>query len=493
MPSTPTQTLAAAGHTALHNDAEAKLAGIAGADLAFSTGDIDIDGTLAANSDAKVPSQKAVRTFAGGSKSVSKTVSTGADGDYTCDGTADEVQIQAALDAVSAGGGGTVFLKEGTYYISNATIIGTDSSKAGLFIDSNCALIGVKGATIITQDAGLKLKYFLTGVGMNPGGADAMRENVHISGLVFDANTSNQSYVDDQNFQGAGIVIQCNNSLIEDIYSEDFGNYGVIVFYGKYNTIRNIRGINGTGYTGNTYASVVFMSAAVSQYNYIENISGKDNYGPVVFIEDYPAYNTVNGIREEHCYGAIMGGGDGTNISNIYSYNSGGNGISMDSCVGIQITNFFIDYSIGPGVVIASNAIPATMKRFSISNGVVRNTGRTYIGCGVYLVGSSYGCISNVNTYDNLGTAVQSSGIYLTSSTGITIQGGHHSHQDHNIRLDNCTDCVVSGVISTLAGGYGILETGTSDYNLFIGNNTRGNTLGTISVVGTSTVLASNI
>jgi len=39
------------------------------------------------------------------------------DADYHCDGTADDVQIQAAIDALPAGGG-KVFLLEGTYALT---------------------------------------------------------------------------------------------------------------------------------------------------------------------------------------------------------------------------------------------------------------------------------------------------------------------------------------------------------------------------------------
>ncbi len=51
--------------------------------------------------------------------------------DYICDGTADDVQIQAAIDYVNGFGGGTVFIKRGTYNCSsqieccdNLTLIG---------------------------------------------------------------------------------------------------------------------------------------------------------------------------------------------------------------------------------------------------------------------------------------------------------------------------------------------------------------------------------
>lgn len=50
-------------------------------------------------------------------------VATDGSGDYNCDGTDDEVQIQAAIDAVKAAGGGTVRLAVGTYQLSTPLVI----------------------------------------------------------------------------------------------------------------------------------------------------------------------------------------------------------------------------------------------------------------------------------------------------------------------------------------------------------------------------------
>lgn len=47
--------------------------------------------------------------------------------DYTCDGTDDHVQIQAAIDAVDAAGGGIVFIKAGNYTAATITLKDTVS------------------------------------------------------------------------------------------------------------------------------------------------------------------------------------------------------------------------------------------------------------------------------------------------------------------------------------------------------------------------------
>lgn len=64
-----------------------------------------------------------------------------AQADYVCDGTADDVQIQAALDALT---GGTVLLSTGTF---------TLAATATITIGANERLIGSGNATIITRAA----------------------------------------------------------------------------------------------------------------------------------------------------------------------------------------------------------------------------------------------------------------------------------------------------------------------------------------------------
>lgn len=60
--------------------------------------------------------------------------------DYITDGTADDVQIQQAIDAANAAGGGTVFIKEGTYSVASPIVL-----------NSNVQLIGAgRGNTVLT-------------------------------------------------------------------------------------------------------------------------------------------------------------------------------------------------------------------------------------------------------------------------------------------------------------------------------------------------------
>lgn len=78
-------------------------------------------------------------------------------GDYTCDGTADQVQIQAAVDAVKAAGGGTVLLTAGSYNIAASIVInGTGDPDTSVLVrlrgsgNYSTRLVGGSGIHIIT-------------------------------------------------------------------------------------------------------------------------------------------------------------------------------------------------------------------------------------------------------------------------------------------------------------------------------------------------------
>lgn len=106
--------------------------------------------------------------------------------DYQCDGTADNVQIQAALDAITAAGGGIVQLSSGTFTLAG----NTPASAGGVRVDDNTALIGAgMGATIITLVAGFNAG--LTGLVRVPNGGGV--HNVRIADLTVDGNKANQT------------------------------------------------------------------------------------------------------------------------------------------------------------------------------------------------------------------------------------------------------------------------------------------------------------
>lgn len=97
--------------------------------------------------------------------------------DYVCDGTADNVEIQAALDALPAGGG-TIQLTDGLYTVA-----------ASVDIPSKCRLIGAgRIATMVKQANTANVPVIRSKL--------ATSINITISDLTVDGNLANQSSSD---------------------------------------------------------------------------------------------------------------------------------------------------------------------------------------------------------------------------------------------------------------------------------------------------------
>ncbi len=126
--------------------------------------------------------------------------------DYLVDGTADQVQIQAAIDAVNASGGGMVFIKEGTYNLATA-----------LTNKSNVEIVGEeKNSTILKMGNNLNTTVFnnstegLTGV--------------TVKNLTVDGNGANQTS------GGGGLVANRINDLtIEKCVFKQSYNFNILI------------------------------------------------------------------------------------------------------------------------------------------------------------------------------------------------------------------------------------------------------------------------
>jgi hypothetical protein len=124
------------------------------------------------------------------SRTTTKTVGyAGTIADYVCDGTADDVQIQAALNAVSSSpGGGTVLIRAN----SNAYRIATT-----ITLPENVSLVGERmarqssgGVTLKTAAAVTLTNMFeMTGT-TNPSSNADLKHDVHIENITFEGNSS---------------------------------------------------------------------------------------------------------------------------------------------------------------------------------------------------------------------------------------------------------------------------------------------------------------
>lgn len=102
------------------------------------------------------------------------TVGLSSGADYVCDGTADNVEIQAAIDAVNALGGGTVLVRKGSYSISSS-----------ITLKNNVALLGENRDTVLTLANAANTNLITSATGG--------LTNVSIRGFTFDGNRTNQT------------------------------------------------------------------------------------------------------------------------------------------------------------------------------------------------------------------------------------------------------------------------------------------------------------
>jgi hypothetical protein len=120
---------------------------------------------------------------------------------WLCDGTADNIQIQAAIDAVEAAGGGMVLLSEGTFSMLGPLIIDAD----------NVALVGMgRGATSLQLVASATIQFELVTIDT--------ANNCMIADLTIDGNKGNQAGA----YEYLGIDLDdATNCVVRDVVVRD--------------------------------------------------------------------------------------------------------------------------------------------------------------------------------------------------------------------------------------------------------------------------------
>lgn len=173
--------------------------------------------------------------------------------DYVCDGVNDEVQIQSALTALDAVGGGTLMLSEGTFVIEGPV------TGSGLNVFAKTAVIGMGWNTVLQVKTNATSNFYVFHINAN-------EDNVLIRDLAIDGNSAQSSYghvgiylensenskivnchihgLDDTagTIKGHGIYIDtnCSHITVSDCYLQSNAQTG-IYDYGLYTTISGSR------------------------------------------------------------------------------------------------------------------------------------------------------------------------------------------------------------------------------------------------------------
>jgi hypothetical protein len=316
-------------------------------------------------------------------------VATAEPADYVCDGTADDVQIQAALDAVGAAGGGTVFIKEGTYQIA-----------AQLTITANVELRGAgTTATILALDSGVDDNLLMIG------------SNSKLSNLTIDGNDAGQTI----NTVDAVVLTSASENIsIEDVIVHNSARHGIVVFDGLTDVYFNrieaydnyAGGIGIQGYGTNIHFS---------------NVYSHDNGTVVVGGDGIVGYNPAN---------------DGVFVTDCYCYNNVGHGIHLGG-KHINIENINVHNNTNQGLLLR-NSDDSVLEEANVNNvfsysntsynvgfynidGLTANNINAYLGSanGLNLQLCDNGTLSNLLIRDNTGA-----GIGLSTCTNLQFIGG---------------------------------------------------------------------
>ncbi|GEM_PF-4743570 len=402
-------------------------------------------------------------------------VATDGSGDYNCDGTSDESEINDALSNLPSGGG-IVTIKKGTYNIAgninmlknNVTLRGEGkSTKLFLANSANVDMIQIGNGSTIVNDCVVE-EMTIDGNRSNQSslgspvviwgasGTKALRNTVRgcrltncltdCLKLIFADKSIIQNNVIDENTGGAAIGIfssSQNNNISGNILIHN--SYGVYSSANYNNIVGNIC-VDNTGYG-------VYLNGVVNC-----NVSA-NWFGSVAFFQTgvllaaNAARNAITGNTFYQPYRAILSAADTAVIGNTISGNS------------IHLANQEAIY----------------MQAGANQNAIVGNTIRSTAMHAIRIRGSKNIISSNMLIDNGTGTNNTYSDIYLddngsTFSTYNTVIG------------NNCQAAAANKV------AYHIRENASGDdFNLIIGNVCKDGVTAQISLQGSNSVRGTNI
>lgn len=406
-------------------------------------------------------------------------VATDGSGDYNCDGSADQTEIQEAIDNLPAGGG-IIRIKKGTYVISSQISV----------LKNNVLIEGEGAATILQMANSANLD---TQIQIGNGGTTTY-QNCAVRNIQFDGNKANQT-----SGSGSGVIIYGASSyknarhIIENCWVHDSRSDGIRLIGAEDSVVKNCIVWN----CGGTAIGVF----TASQYNSIlGNVCFSNNYG---VYDNNGNYITVSGnVFRNNAYGVYLTGAWRYAISgNVFftqtNYDAYLIGAQRCTFVGNQC------YGSSWGVIMGNSAsvtqhntvtgnVFAWQTNYGValyygSGGTIKNTvsGNSFYGQGqsaIYIYASSYNVVEG-NSID------YSSRTTNNSADSISIHYTGTNYSMYNIIANNNIQATQAN-----KARYHINETASGcDYNLIIGNICKDGATGQINLQGANSVRGTNI
>lgn len=232
------------------------------------------------------------------------------DSQYVTDGSADEVEIQAAIDAANTAGGGVVYIKEGTYIIA-----------ANIRVQSNVHLTGDGFSTILKYADSSDYNALIENYDTTNGNT-----NIIISNLTINGNKAAAGGTDPRDMIWLKLV---SKSVIENVYVYDGVDSAIVVeqctnCIVRSNILNNCTdiGIYNSGSSDCIFSDNVILNTG--SYGIRNEYSGAvRNVYSSNYVYNCGQTSNVAGIRVIN--------GDETIVSNNLVYQSGEDGISVRS------------------------------------------------------------------------------------------------------------------------------------------------------------------
>ncbi|OYD13829.1 hypothetical protein CH333_09840 [candidate division WOR-3 bacterium JGI_Cruoil_03_44_89] len=356
-------------------------------------------------------------------------------GDWVCDGTSDDVEIQAALDQINTLGGGVVYVKQGTYNLTNS-----------LDVHSNTTLMGTGPGTVLNRTTGIAMHV--------TGGERVVIENLRVTGSC-----------------GYGIFFyDATDGEIKQCWVEISGDHGII--------------LAGSGGVSNSHYNVIANNICNCSGAYCILIEGYENIiqgnncrsvtSACIYLYEAESNVVVGNV--------VDGGGS------AYGIELAGN--SMDNTItGNTLIKGELRLSSSTWNTVSSNTV--FQHQIYLDNGdwntVVGNTVRGHMGgTGIVLsAGSDFNTINSNICYNH-----STHGIYLFASSNNTVTDNVCTNNgQHGISITDYSDFnVVNDNRCVSNTSYGIrIATLTCDENVVQNNMLQGNTAGSYWDAGTNT------
>jgi hypothetical protein len=399
-----------------------------------------------------------------------------ADYDYVTDGTADDVQIQAAIDALPSTGG-MVLLREGTYTVASPV----SSTKVRV------RLAGCGGGTLIKAVSSWSTDGYLVSLT----GVECFVENIK-----FDGNYPTVTYYSRWlSVTGAGSTVSRCEFVAGPESNGQFNSAQYVNVHSCYFDISAAAGVSALTISGTVTSCIFSVSAdtVVVDGNATAIVSDNvfiipNSYSATVIIDAAIVVNNTITAGTSISGTIISGQGAGSDTRAI------GNIIYLTSSSGIGISSM----RTVANNYIEMNATTATT--VGIEDAAVCQGNTIFTAGEAINQVNSYGLVTNNYIYDYLGDGIVLGASYtecsnntlllIESATDNTYSGIKFTGaRNHCVVTNN----IINGNGATKDLKYGISEDTSCDYNIIEHNVVTGADTAQISVVGANTISSNNI